>query len=886
MKQFLLTAIVSLFGCIGVAQTADGLVAYYPFNGNTLDESSFQNHAISDGAILTTDRFGNEDAAYAFDGLDDVIKAPDSDQLSFQNDFTISIWANTTEIKSQELIRKGITVNGPNTAPYSARLSSVGGTGFMAYTSNGLFNNVIQDGYDINRWLHYTFIRENDELKLFINGILRSTIAVSGTMLNETGELLIGSRLQLPSDTFKGSMDDVRLYNRALSHNEISDLFFENATPNLVASYPFSGDTSDTSPYANDALNVGAILDIDRFGIENNAYRFNGEDNLIEASDAPQLFLNEDFTISAWIRPESIKSQQIVLKGPVVNGPTAAPFGLSLSATGDYRFMVKTSVDTYIATDENYPINTWAFMTGVKVGNNIKLYVDGVLVAQESINGLLMDETAPMYIGSRTQSVGNTFDGKIDDVKIYNRALSDSEIADLASEISANVNVVKGAIQFDFDLNGCASEDFDASQIQVQLTEAGTILYTALTDEFGNYSFIVEEEGHLVVEVNEGSLPVGFVAIPSQETISFVGVGNQEVVDFCIEASEVYNDLKITLIPTTDARPGFDADYVLVYENVGTTLLSGTVTLLFDATRQEFIVANPEQMMIDGNFITWNFEDLEPFESSSIELQFTNFPPPTNENGDILVFEASITPVGDDLNPEDNVYVLEQEVINSQDPNDKWVNKGAAISISEVGGYLEYRVRFQNIGTASAINVYVEDVLSENLDWNTFRMLGASHDYELSIVEENKLRFTFEGIELPSVNSDPAGSNGYIAFQVKTKNNLQIGDFIENEANIFFDFNAPILTNKVRTTVVEILGLQENGLESSIRFFPNPVSDDLTISIPASFNFIKAEIYSLSGQKLLETSIKQIDFSNFSAGIYFVKVVSEQGSVTKKIVKQ
>ncbi len=84
----------------------------------------------------------------------------------------------------------------------------------------------------------------------------------------------------------------------------------------------------------------------------------------------------------------------------------------------------------------------------------------------------------------------------------------------------------------------------------------------------------------------------------------------------------------------------------------------------------------------------------------------------------------------------------------------------------------------------------------------------------------------------------------------------------------------------------EVLAVSDFNLAETVSVFPNPVSENLTISIASNFNFIKAEVYSISGQKLMETSATQLDMSELSAGIYFVKVVTERGSSTKKIIKK
>ncbi|WP_432412851.1 DUF7619 domain-containing protein [Rasiella sp. SM2506] len=623
---------------------------------------------------------------------------------------------------------------------------------------------------------------------------------------------------------------------------------------------------------------------------------------------------------------------------------------------------------------------------------------------------------------------------------------SDAEILAICGQ---NLNVVSGNVRFDFNMDTCDLGDYPANNLLVKVTN-GVNSITANVDEDGNYLLYVLE-GTYDVSLVEASIPIFFEANPSGSTIVFSGFGNQETVDFCLAATQSVDDIKITLISINDARPGFMSSYILVYENVGTNISNGEITLQFDELRQDFISSNPVHDVFSNNEITWDFVNLVPFESRSIAIDFNNFPPPVNNADDILMFQVDVVPQLIDANPGDNEYSLTQILVNSQDPNDKTVNQGETIAIEAVGDYLEYVVRFQNIGTASAINVRIEDELSSKLNWETFRVLSASHDYRLEITDGDNVDIIFENINLPSVNDDPEGSNGYVAFQVKSLSNLVLGDIIDNEANIFFDFNAPIITNTVQTTISDLIPplascmdievfLDENGmvsinasqiddgsvdnveigslevfpntftcveigtnqvtlivtdtsglestctaivtivdelmpivtcdtdfveqielgatfevpnyynegivtafdnctlpltdvsqnpvpgtqldpgqyiisttvtdasgndnnctfnltietvlsisevvLESIVLLIPNPVSDTLTISIASNFNFIKAEVYSISGQKLMETLATQVDMSDLSTGIYFVTVVTESGSITKKIVKQ
>jgi len=276
---------------------------------------------------------------------------------------------------------------------------------------------------------------------------------------------------------------------------------------------------------------------------------------------------------------------------------------------------------------------------------------------------------------------------------------------------------------------------------------------------------------------------------------------------------------------------------------------------------------------------------LLPFESRTIDISFNTLPPPTNESGDELWFTSQVMPDANDISPEDNVYTLLQIIVNSQDPNDKLVTQGAEIYQAEVGNYLDYIVRFQNIGSASAINVRVDDELSANLDWDTFRILSTSHEYRLEIIDGNQVSFIFDGINLPSVNTDPEGSNGYIAFQVRSLETLTVGDSVENSANIFFDFNPPIETNTVTTIVVENLGVTELPLDQLIEVYPNPVSEELRIQLADGVHLHQVTLYSMLGESLIFSSEKSIDVSSFSEGIYFLRIQTSEGTIIKKVIK-
>ncbi len=126
--------------------------------------------------------------------------------------------------------------------------------------------------------------------------------------------------------------------------------------------------------------------------------------------------------------------------------------------------------------------------------------------------------------------------------------------------------------------------------------------------------------------------------------------------------------------------------------------------------------------------------------------------------------------------------------------------EGSKLDISKIDEYLHYQIRFQNEGTDTAFFIVVADTLSNNLDWNTFEFIASSHTCYAKRTN-NKRNFIFEHINLPYKAIDEPGSNGWVAFKIKPKPSVVIGDSLNNSAAIYFDFNLPIITNTATTIV-------------------------------------------------------------------------------------
>ena len=459
------------------------------------------------------------------------------------------------------------------------------------------------------------------------------------------------------------------------------------------------------------------------------------------------------------------------------------------------------------------------------------------------------------------------------------QALTDQDI----SITEDCLNQVTGTLQYDINNDGCDAADFKIKNLMIQSESVvdTTATFTSVEGEYVNYV-----SSNTYVTSLESSLPDYFTVVPQSQTTVFTDFNNTELVDFCIQANEIVDDLNVMLLPVNLARPGFDATYELIFSNIGTTQLDGSVALTFNDTMLSFISANDAIASQTTNSLTFDFTGLKPFESRTIELEFNVFTPPTVNSDDVLVFTSEILPVNSDITPEDNSYILEQVVVNSYDPNDKRVLQGSTIFEEEKGNYLDYIIRFQNTGTASVINVGIEDVLDAKLDWKTLQPLSSSHDYTVKVTNENKVEFIYENINLLAQSDDEELSQGYIAFRIKPKNDVVVGDIFEGEAAIYFDFNAPIITNTISTEIVAPLSVGQFS-NQSVRLFPNPAQN--VLHVVSNQIIDQLTIIDINGRVLNAVkpsdSIYYIDTSGLVNGVYFLDIQSGIDKSVKRFIK-
>ena len=458
-----------------VTTLTDGLVAYYPFNGNANDESGNGNNGVIYGADLTLDRFGNNANAYHFDGINDYIDCSNSSIFNISSEITLSCWVRTNDNRSgligrPTMISKWSYTDEGQAYWFALNEGKLGST-FNAITgedNENWGNTKIND----NQWHLVTVSADGNliqkQIKVYIDGQLDCEYDASGTIIKTSNSnVLIGVCLLPDHGSFLGDIDDIRIYSRALSEAEIDTLYHEGGwtgndiNAGLVAYYPFNGNANDESGNVNNGVVYGAILATDRFGASNKAYYFDGVDDWIKASADP--LPTADRTVSVWYKGNN-------------NGKFVSYGGGECATTwlqGFYNGIVGEGTHCYdlhqIYCDA--PIGDgWHHMvvTTDNIGSTIIL--DGNLVISNSdyvdntntVGKIMAFGVAVAHWGTEPFVDGEScvyYNGFLDDIRIYNRALNEAEIDSLYHESGWTGNDINSGLVAYYPFNGNANDE-------------------------------------------------------------------------------------------------------------------------------------------------------------------------------------------------------------------------------------------------------------------------------------------------------------------------------------------------------------------------------------------------------------------------------------------
>jgi hypothetical protein len=428
------------------ADLRTGLVAYYPFDGTANDASGNGNNGTRHGGSFTTDRNSAANGAYLFNGTSDYIDCATAWQLTNSYEHTIAVWVKSTKATEEaQAIAGYLSINygyGLVIRWHDGRFGMMAGDGTSWNYASG--PDVLQgDG----RWHFLAGTRSGGITRIYVDGVL-STISTAHALGLDSCQVLIGWSGVSGLQYFEGALDDLRFYNRALSSDEVQQLYAADNDLNagLVAHYPLDGNANDASGNGNNGTLNGSLSFVP--GQHGSAAQFDGASTYIEVADSPSLSITNSITLSCWIR---------------TSGQNGANVGIinNLGSTDRDGFLVCLNPSVAGATcaadlDFNWPTvmlglhptvplqdGIWHHLAMTYDGQMGHFWIDGVVRASSTTNYTagMSHNQIPVTIGwdrSAEQPSGRHFNGLIDEVRIYNRALSATEITQLYTLAGTN----------------------------------------------------------------------------------------------------------------------------------------------------------------------------------------------------------------------------------------------------------------------------------------------------------------------------------------------------------------------------------------------------------------------------------------------------------------
>jgi hypothetical protein len=422
-----------------------GLVAWYPGEGNTNDVTGGNNGTLHGGVSFVPGKVGQ---AFSFNGVDGYLQAVNSFALEPRS-VSLEAWVNSTSVGRNRYILS-LGASGDAAASYALYTSYNGGLGFYVSDGTSFIESPDADSsiWDGN-WHHVVGTYDGSMVRLYVDGVEIGNGTPTNLQINydlpTSNDLFIGTYGSLNPVYpyfFNGLVDEPSVFNRALSPADIQKLFAagsagKSMNGGLVAKYSGDGNADDAI-----AGNNGTVLGGVDFvsGEAGQAFRFNGVDGEVRVPDSTSLEPSAGLTVDLWVNSSNPGDQTYLLsKG--ASGDSFGSYALDIASGDGLFFDVATSLGFFrspAASLQSVFDGQWHHVTGTFDGQVVRLFVDGV----EQGVGTLLPGTASLVYNLPTHNdllIGNYdnggssafnyhFNGLIDEVSIFSRALSASEI--------------------------------------------------------------------------------------------------------------------------------------------------------------------------------------------------------------------------------------------------------------------------------------------------------------------------------------------------------------------------------------------------------------------------------------------------------------------------
>lgn len=417
------------------------LIAWYPMDGSAEDISGHGNNGIVHGATPTANRFGVPNSAYGFNGVDNFIEVPDTGSFNFTYPVSLVAWVNPLDASKGGIV--GQWGYGGNPDAYLLSLSSNRLMG--TFPADGNFQTTSPGTLPLSNWTHVAMTFDGATVRYFINGASSGAFAappLPNDNINEPVIIGLENIFFGSLNYFRGALDDVLIFNRAVSSNEIAAIYSagsagmcppECVTPpsGLVSWWRGNGNALDEVSGNHGALSNGTAFAAGNVG---QAFRLDGMNDYVEVQSSPSLKMTNVISVEGWIKFDRVRSY-----------PGMGVIGKGINAHAPMDWLLTVSFDTghlrpHVYAGETWNVfncNTmlatgvWHHVAMVYDGSRLAGYINGRLDGFVAVSGSIRATDHSLRIGVNAVAGTNSgyFPGLIDDIAVYNRALTSNEIA-------------------------------------------------------------------------------------------------------------------------------------------------------------------------------------------------------------------------------------------------------------------------------------------------------------------------------------------------------------------------------------------------------------------------------------------------------------------------
>ena len=358
---------------------------------------------------------------------------------------------------------------------------------------------------------------------------------------------------------------------------------------------------------------------------------------------------------------------------------------------------------------------------------------------------------------------------------------------------------IRGTI-FNDENNNCVFDNNESQDLQswkLILNNGRSELVNFSSD--GSYSFKVPQGNYTLTILPPSDR---WSVCESSYDITINQNGQVEERNFAASAEMICADFKVN-VNNHLLRRCFSGRYTVDIQNTGTTEGDNVFATISVDPFLEIVEANQTFETVNDTTIRFDLGHMKVLETRRLEVKVV--PSCNSDIGYLHCFTADVTATN--LCSDSQTSSTLNYVPNTGpfDPNDMRVFSETGHEALHFGqeDYQYYHVRFQNVGTDTAINVRAISVLDKNLDLETMEILGASHNYDVSFNDGQNLVMSFPQIMLPDSTVNNEASNGYFRFRIKPVADIALGAILNCNSEIYFDFNAAVITNQTTAIIGE-----------------------------------------------------------------------------------